>query len=103
MKMYCRPCHLVLATFLLTLAGTADARDSGDAKPPQLSAQDRISPAVSSGRNADPGTDEANETNSKPTETMEKPDPVAPPAAPLDYEASEQIREDLSVSFPVDI
>ncbi|MEM9313853.1 MAG: hypothetical protein AAGA95_04440 [Pseudomonadota bacterium] len=29
---------------------------------------------------------------------------IAPPAGPLeDYEASEQISEDLSVSFPVDI
>ncbi|MCR9187111.1 MAG: hypothetical protein NXH81_17050 [Halieaceae bacterium] len=29
--------------------------------------------------------------------------PASGPGSPLDYEASEQISEDLSVSFPVDI
>ncbi|MFU8765331.1 MAG: hypothetical protein ACNA7T_12450 [Haliea sp.] len=29
--------------------------------------------------------------------------PIAPAGSPFEYEASEQISEDLSVSFPVDI
>ncbi|MEP5567150.1 MAG: hypothetical protein ABJN62_04890 [Halioglobus sp.] len=39
------------------------------------------------------------------TDTKEKTEPATPRAAtdPFDYESSEQISEDLSVSFPVDI
>ncbi|MEM1188858.1 MAG: hypothetical protein AAGI72_10050 [Pseudomonadota bacterium] len=39
-----------------------------------------------------------------PPEVPVEAEVIAPPAGPLeDYEASEQISEDLSVSFPVDI
>ena len=38
-----------------------------------------------------------------PQEPVQGPEAAAPGESPFDYEASEQISEDLSVSFPVDI
>jgi hypothetical protein len=49
---------------------------------------------------ADPNEPDAAQENA----AVEGPaDAAAPAGSPLDYEASEQISEDLSVSFPVDI
>jgi len=39
----------------------------------------------------------------EPEEDANEPRPVATNESPFDYESSEQISEDLSVSFPVDI
>ena len=49
-------------------------------------------------------TDAAKEEQAETTQTEPEPAPPQPEAgSPFEYEASEQISEDLSVSFPVDI
>lgn len=50
----------------------------------------------------DTGTKQAEETSST-AETATDSAPQTSTSSPFDYEASEQISEDLSVSFPVDI
>ena len=59
-------------------------------------------PAFSQDPNAEPESAEDVETPAQATSEQ----PTSPPPrdeSPLDYESSEQISEDLSVSFPVDI
>ncbi|MDZ7783021.1 MAG: hypothetical protein U5K56_08875 [Halioglobus sp.] len=53
-------------------------------------------------------TESSEEAVKTPEETQSEPDASPPesaedPPSPFDYEASEEISEDLSVSFPVDI
>ncbi len=61
-----------------------------------------IAPAFSQDPNAEPESTESVETGSGAT-TEESAPPPSRDESPLDYESSEQISEDLSVSFPVDI
>ena len=59
-------------------------------------------PAFSQDPDAEPESTESVETGSEATAE----EPAPPPSrdeSPLDYESSEQISEDRSVSFPVDI
>ena len=59
-------------------------------------AQDKPEPSPSPAAGpADPGTESAPEPEREP--------PPARDDSPYDYQASEEISEDLSVSFPVDI
>ena len=61
-----------------------------------------IAPAFSQDPDAEPESTESVETGSEATAE----EPAPPPSrdeSPLDYESSEQISEDRSVSFPVDI
>jgi hypothetical protein len=58
-------------------------------------------PEAESGLNNEPEvTEAASEAEPPPGETAGEPGPVTPPG---EYRASEQISDDLSVSFPVDI
>ena len=58
-------------------------------------------PETESGVNNEPEvTGAASEAVPPPRETADEPDPATPPG---EYRASEQISDDLSVSFPVDI
>jgi hypothetical protein len=61
-----------------------------------------IAPAFSQDPNAEPEASESVETGSEATTDAPAPAPSRD-ESPLDYESSEQISEDLSVSFPVDI
>lgn len=59
-------------------------------------------PAFSQDPDAEPESTESVETGSEAT-TEESAPPPSRDESPLDYESSEQISEDRSVSFPVDI
>lgn len=92
----------VPAFLLLVLAGAANAQGpGGDSELPQVSAQDALTPAAASDRAAGPDADPADPPGDTPGGETRAPGQPSPP--PPDYEASEQIREDLPVSFPVDI
>lgn len=89
-----------LAVLLLALAGAAGAQGpGGDSEPPQTSAQDTPTPAAAWDRAAGPDANPAAPPGNTPGGESRAPGQPTPP----DYEASEQIREDLPVSFPVDI
>ena len=75
-----------LLALLLTAAGVA-------AQPPEKPEQPPDSAP----------TAEARPRADVPEEPVQAPEAAAPGESPFDYEASEQISEDLSVSFPVDI
>ncbi len=55
------------------------------------------------GQATDPEAAEADRPAQEQTGAEPEPEPARPAEDPFDYEASEQISEDLSVSFPVDI
>lgn len=62
--------------------------------------------AVALGQPADEGVASGADEESPPPQTSrpeDAPDAGEPADSPFDYRASEQISEDLSVSFPVDI
>ncbi|MEZ5502538.1 MAG: hypothetical protein R3E50_07675 [Halioglobus sp.] len=91
-----------IAALLLTLAlGAAPALAQPAAPAEKSAAPDKAAAA--------PTAQKAQTTPAQPQPTTREPAPqqAAPPTAggksPFDYRSSEQISEDVSVSFPVDI
>ena len=78
---------VVAAIFLSLVFAGKVAWGQEDAVAPEAKAQERR-------------TEDATEGNGQ---AAAEPEPDAPASDPFDYESSEQISEDLSVSFPVDI
>ena len=81
------------ATMLILLLGTPPAL-AQQAENAQKQGQDQPTP-----QSPAPATDKTKNSGS----TAKTPGPSAPQDSPFDYESSEEISKDLSVSFPVDI
>ena len=79
-------CRILLSTALIVPLAPATAQESN---PPAK----------------DPAGGREQQSTAETTEPAEEsqPEPAASETSPFDYEASEQISEDRSVSFPVDI
>ncbi len=87
---------VIAAMFLFTVASSAQNKDA-EAAPrgaPVAAAQDKSTATENTNAATAQSTQQSSETSTAPKQTQ---------GSPFDYRPSEEISEDLSVSFPVDI